>query len=254
MRQCSDLLAQFGIWDYIGLDLGSLGGGFDEVENFVIRDLLQSSKMGVGISKQSDSIRSSVIKGGELISKSEVDRMSIREQEPIENPDASELASPFNEATFYQNQGVGQIKEESKGLQLPLPQPDPVEETQNLDEKIGNIRKKGEVVKEPVCTPRASEATPRKDENLKTSLMQNVFLKLGINRRKSVVSITGDDIDIKVDEKLPEEKSCLTPNPVGESSDEHKDGVDGGHLCDEVEQDSPIGRRSLMQITGEFPR
>ena len=88
--------------------------------------------------------------------------------------------------------------------------------------------------------------------------MQNVFLKLGINRRKSVVSITGDDINIKVDEKLPEEKSCLTPNPVGESSDGYKDektvGVDGGHLCDEVEQDSPIGRRSLMQITGEFPR
>ena len=207
--------------------------------------------MGVGISKQSDSIRSSVIKGGERISKSEVDRKSIGEQEPIENPDASELASPFNEATFYQNQGVGQIKEENKGLQ-----PDPVVEIQNLDEKIGNIRKKGGEVEEPEYTPRASEATPRKDENLKTSLMQNVFLKLGINRRKSVVSITGDDI--KVDEKLPEEKSCSTPNPVGESSDGQKDGktvgADGGNLCDVVEQDSPIGRRSLMQITGEFPR
>ena len=148
LRQCSDLLAQFGILDYIGLDLGSLGGGL------VIRDLLQSWKMGVGISKQSDSIRSSVIKGGELISKSEVDRKSIGEQEPIENPDASELASPFNEATFYQNQGVGQIKEESKPQS---PQPDPVEETQNLDEKIGNIRKKGEEVEEPEYTPRASE-------------------------------------------------------------------------------------------------
>ena len=210
--------------------------------------------MGVGISKQSDSIRSSVIKGGERISKSEVDRKSIGEQEPIENPDASELASPFNEATFYQNQGVGQIKEESKGLQPPSPQPDPVLETQNLDEKIGNIRKKGEEVEEPEYTPRALEATLRKDENLKTSLMQNVFLKLGINRRKSVVSITGDNI--KNDEKLPEEKSCSTPNPVGESSDGHKDEktVDGGNLCDVVEQDSPIGRRSLMQITGEFPR
>ena len=214
--------------------------------------------MGVGISKQSGSIRSSVIKGGERISKSEVDRKSIREQEPIENPDASELASPFNEATFYPNQGVGQIKEESKSLQPPSPQPDPVEETQNLDDKIGNIRKNHEEVEEPENTPRAPESTPRRDENLKTSLMQNVFLKLGINRRKSVVSITGDDINIKVDEKLPEEKSCSSPNPVGESSDGHKDektvGLDGGHLCDVVEQDSPIGRRSLMQITGEFPR
>ena len=154
MRQCSDLLAQFGILDYIGLDLGSLGGGFDEVENLVIRDLLQSSKMGVGISKQSDSIRSSVIKGGELISKSEVDRKSIGEQEPIENPDASELASPFNEVTFYQNQGLGQIQEESKP---PSTQPVPVVKTYNLDEKIGNIRKKGEEVEEPECTPRASE-------------------------------------------------------------------------------------------------
>ena len=211
--------------------------------------------MGVGISKQSDSIRSSVIKGGERISKSEVDRKSIGEQEPIENPDASELASPFNEVTFYQNQGVGQIQEESKP---PSPQPDPVEETQNFDEKIGNIRKNREVVEEPVYTPRASESTPRKDENLKTSLMQNVFLKLGINRRKSVVSITDDNVNIKVDEKLPEEKSCSTPNPVGESSDGQKDrktvGMDGGNLCDLVEQDSPIGRRSLMQITGEFPR
>ena len=88
--------------------------------------------------------------------------------------------------------------------------------------------------------------------------MQNVFLKLGINRRKSVVSITDDNVNIKVDEKLPEEKSCLTPNPVGESSDGHKHetivGLDGGNLCDEVEQDSPTGRRSLRQITGEFPR
>ena len=84
--------------------------------------------------------------------------------------------------------------------------------------------------------------------------MQNVFLKLGINRRKSVVSITGDDIKIKVDENLPEEKKCSTPNPVGESSDGHKDGLDGGDLCDAVEQDSPIGRRSLRQITGEFPK
>ena len=214
--------------------------------------------MGVGISKQSDPIRSSVIKGGERISKSEVDRESIGEQEPIENPDASELASPFNEATFHQNQGVGRIKEESKGLQPPSPQPDPMVETQNFDEKIGNIRKNHEEVEEPEYTPRTSGATPRKDENLKTSLMQNVFLKLGINRRKSVVSITDDNVNIKVDEKLPEEKSCLTPNPVGESSDGYKDektvGVDGGHLCDEVEQDSPIGRRSLMQITGEFPR
>ena len=33
LMQCSDLLAQFGILDYIGLDLGSLGGGFDEVES-----------------------------------------------------------------------------------------------------------------------------------------------------------------------------------------------------------------------------
>ena len=210
--------------------------------------------MGVGISKQSDPIRSSMIKGGERISKSEVDRESIGEQEPIENPDASELASPFNEATFYQNQGVGQIKEESKGLQSPSPQPVPVEETQNLDEKIGNVRKNREEVEEPEYTPRASEATPRKDENLKTSLMQNVFLKLGINRGKSVVSITDDNISIKVDEKLPEEKSCSTPNPVGESSDGHKDGVDGGNLCDVVEQDSPTGRRSLRQITGEFPK
>ena len=213
--------------------------------------------MGVGISKQSDSIRSSVIKGGERISESEVDRKSIGEQEPIENPDASELTSPFNEATFYQNQGVGQIKEESKGLQPPSSQPDPVVETQNLDEKIGNIRQKGEDVEEPEHTPRASETTPRKDENLKTSLMQNVFLKLGINRTKSVVSITDDDINIKVDEKLPEEKSSSTPSPVGESSAGHKNdktvGVDG-NLCDAVEQDSPIGRRSLMQITGEFPR
>ena len=210
--------------------------------------------MGVGISKQSDSIRSSVIKGGELISKSEVDRKSIGEQEPIENPDASELASPFNEATFYQNQGVGQIQKESKP---PSPQPDPVEETQNLDDKIGNIRKNHEEVEEPENTPRAPESTPRRDENLKTSLMQNVFLKLGINRRTSV-SITDDNVNIKVDEKLPEEKSCSSPNPVGESSDGYKDektvGVDGGNLCDEVEQDSPIGRRSLMQITGEFPR
>ena len=211
--------------------------------------------MGVGISKQSDPIRSSVIKGGERISKIEVDRKSIREQEPIENPDASELASPFDEATFYQNQGVGQIIEESKP---PSPQPDPVEETQNLDEKIGYIRKKGEEVEEPEYTPRASEATHRKDENLKTSLMQNVFLKLGINRRKSVVSITDDNVNIKVDEKLPEEKSCSSPNPVGESSDGYKDaktvGLDGGNLCDVVDQDSPIGRRSLRQITGEFPR
>ena len=84
--------------------------------------------------------------------------------------------------------------------------------------------------------------------------MQNVFLKLGINRRKSVVSIIDDNVNIKVDEKLPEEKSCSTPNPVGESSDGHKDGVDGGNLCDVVEQDSPIGRKSLRQITGEFPR
>ena len=214
--------------------------------------------MGVGISKQSGSITSSVIKGGERISKSEVDRKSIGEQEPIENPDVSELASPFNEATFYQNQGVGQVMEESKGLQPPSPQPDPVEETQNLDEKIGNIRKKGEEVENSEHTPRAPESTPRKDENLKTSLMQNVLLKLGINRRKSVVSITGDDTNIKVDEKLPEEKSCSSPNPVGESSDGQKDrktvGMDGGNLCDLVEQDWPIGRRSLMQITGEFPR
>ena len=211
--------------------------------------------MGVGISKQSDPIRSSVINGGERISKSEVDRKSIGEQELIENPDASELASPFNEATFYQNQGVGQIQEESKP---PSPQPVPVLETQNLDEKIGNIRKKGEEVEEPEHTPRASEATPRKDENLKTSLMQNVFLKLGINRRKSVVSITDDNVNIKVDEKLPDEKSCSSPNPVGELSDGQKDGkpvgVDEGNLCDMVEQNSPIGRRSLMQITGEFPR
>ena len=88
--------------------------------------------------------------------------------------------------------------------------------------------------------------------------MQNVFLKLGINRRKSLESITDDNVNIKVDEKLPEEKSCSTPNPVGESSDGQKDrktvGMDGGNLCDLVEQDSPIGRRSLMQITGEFPR
>ena len=211
--------------------------------------------MGVGISKQSDSIRSSVTKGGERISKSEVDRKSIGEREPIENPDASELASPFNEATFYQNQGVGQIQKESKP---PSPQPDPVEETQNLDEKLGNIRKNRKEVEEPEYTPRTLEATPRKDENLKTSLMQNVFLKLGINRRKSVVSITDDIVNIKVDQKLPEEKSCLTPNPMGESSDGHKDektvDVDGGNLRDVVEQDSPIGRRSLMQITGEFPR
>ena len=112
-------------------------------------------------------------------------------------------------------------------------------------------------MEETEYTPRASEATPRKDENLKTSLMQNVFLKLGINRTKSVVSITDDDINIKVDEKLPEEKSSSTPSPVGESSAGHKNdktvGVDG-NLCDAVEQDSPIGRRSLMQITGEFPR
>jgi len=88
--------------------------------------------------------------------------------------------------------------------------------------------------------------------------MQNVFLKLGINRRKSVLSITDDNINTKVDEKLPEEKSCSSPNPVGESSDGQKDGktvgVDEGNLCDMVEQNSPIGRRSLMQITGEFPR
>ena len=108
---------------------------------------------------------------------------------------------------------------------------------------------------QPEHTPGTSEATLRRDENLRTSLMQNVFLKLGINRRKSVVSISGDNINIKVDEKLPEEKSCSTPNPGGESSDGHKDektvGVDEGNLCD---VDSPIGRRSLMQITGEFPR
>ena len=34
-------MAQFLFLDYIGLDLGSLGGGFDEVENLVIRDFLK---------------------------------------------------------------------------------------------------------------------------------------------------------------------------------------------------------------------
>ena len=73
---------------------------------------------------------------------------------------------------------------------------------------------------------------------------------------KNEVKSQKTELPQKVDEKLPEEKSCSTPNPVGESSDGHKDEktVDGGNLCDVVEQDSPIGRKSLMQITGEFPR